>query len=183
MLRYNFNPNKNVQLFAQVRQEKKTRNLGEDTPQYTTSVGTKTNYWINADYKVSTNLGFKTRIQFVSYELGNDFSNGIAIIQDINYRWRRFTISGRISLFDTDNYDTRLYVYEKDAWLAFSIPSFQGVGIREYILFHYKVSRKLDLWLRWAKTEYENQESISSGGELINGNHKNDFKAQVRIRL
>lgn len=183
MFRYNYIPSKTISLFAQVRQESKVRNLSNDSPQYNTGDGIKTNYWINADYKVSVNLGFKTRIQYTTYELGGDRSKGVVVIQDLNYRWKNLTFSGRIALFDTDNYDTRLYVYERDAWLSFSIPALQGVGTRKYILIQYAISRNIDFWFRWAVTEYENQESIGSGGELITGNQKNDFKLQLRIRL
>ena len=183
LLRYSYTPNKSVQFFAQMRQEKKVRNLSEDTPNYTTAPGTKTNYWLNADYKVGNYLTFKTRVQYITFEIESYRSNGLALIQDLNLHWKKFTISSRIALFDTDDYDTRLYVYEKDAWLSFTIPALQGIGLREYILLHYNVSRKIDLWLRWAKTEYENQEAIGSGGELINGNQKTDLKAQVRLRF
>jgi hypothetical protein len=183
MLRYNYIPSKTISLFAQIRQENKVRNLSTDSPQYTTSNGTKTNYWINADYKVSVNLGFKTRVQLTTYELGGDHSKGVVLIQDINYRWKKFSFNGRIALFDTDNYDTRLYIYERDAWLTFSIPALQGVGTRKYLLVQYAASQKIDLWFRWAVTEYENQETIGSSGELIEGNQKNDFKLQIRIRL
>jgi hypothetical protein len=183
MLRYNFIPSKTALIFVQIRQEKKDKNLGEDTPTYTTATGTKTNYWINADYKVSTNLGFKTRAQFVTYNLGKTFSSGVAIIQDINFDCRKFTVSARYALFHTDDYETRLYSYERDAWLAFSIPAYQGIGTRRYILVQYRVTQKIDLWLRWASTEYENRDTIGSGGEQINGNARNDFELQLRLKL
>ncbi len=183
MLRYNFIPSKTTLLFVQIRREEKNRNLGEPTAQYITGTGIKTNYWINADYKVSTRLGFKTRAQFVTYDLEKNFARGIALIQDINYDWRKFSFSARFALFQTDDYDTRLYAYERDAWLAFSIPAYQGVGTRRYILIQYKISSKADLWLRWATTEYENKDSIGSGGEEITGNTRNDFKLQFRIKL
>jgi len=183
MLRYNFAPNKTTLLFVQIRKEEKNRNLGDATPQFKTGTGIKTNYWINADYKVSTNLGFKTRAQFVTYELSNNFSKGVALIQDINYDWWKFSLSARFALFHTDDYDTRLYTYERDAWLTFSVPAYQGVGTRRYVLIQYKISPKADLWFRWASTEYENQASIGSGGEEISGNSRNDFKLQFRLRI
>jgi hypothetical protein len=183
MFRYNFNPTKTTLLFIQIRREEKNRNLSTDGPIYLTDKGIKTNYWINADYKVSTNLGFKTRAQFVTYQLGGKTSSGMALIQDINFDWPRFSFSARYALFQTDDYDSRLYAYERDAWLAFSIPAYQGIGTRKYILIQYKASQKIDLWLRWASTEYENQETIGSGGEQIAGNARNDFKFQIRLKL
>ena len=183
MLRYNFLPSKTTLLFVQVRREEKNRNLSEATNQYTTARGIKTNYWLNADYKLSGQLGFKTRAQFVTYQLGENFSRGFALIQDINFDWRKFSFSTRFALFQTDDYDTRLYAYERDAWLAFSIPAYQGVGIRRYLLAQYKISKKADVWFRWATTEYEDRDSIGSGGEAISGNARNDFKLQIRLKF
>ena len=183
MLRYNYTPSKAVLIFVQMRQEEKNRNLNSDAPNYLTGNGIKTNYWINADYKVSPSLGFKTRIQLSTYQLEKKSSNGIALIQDVNYDWRKFSFSARFALFHTDSYDTRLYTYEKDAWLAFSIPALQGVGTRRYILIQYRLSPKIDLWLRWAATVYENQDSVGSAGEQVTGSARNDFKFQFRIKL
>ncbi len=183
MLRYNFAPSKRVLFFVQIRSEEKNRNLAEPMAQYTTANGTKTNYWINADYKLLDNIGFKTRAQFVTYDLGLHSSKGFALIQDVNYDWRKFSCSARFAIFQTDDYDTRLYSYERDAWLAFSIPAYQGVGTRRYALIQYKISQKADVWFRWASTEYENRDTIGSGGETINGNSRNDFKIQCRLKL
>lgn len=183
MLRYNFMPSKTILLFAQVRQEEKNRNLSDATSLFTTTSGIKTNYWINADYKVAGGLGFKTRAQFVTYQLDKSPSQGFALIQDVNYDWRQFTISTRFALFHTDDYDTRLYAYERDAWLAFSIPAYQGIGTRRYVLLQWEISRKADVWFRWATTEYENRDSIGSSGQEIMGNKRNDFKLQCRIKF
>jgi hypothetical protein len=183
MLRYNFIPSKTVLLFAQIRQEAKARNVSGETTNYETAIGTKTNFWLNADYDISQTLSMKTRIQLTDFKLSDRQSNGFAVVQDINLNWRKFLISGRVALFQTDDYDTRIYIYERDAWLAFSIPALQGTGIRRYLLIQYKATDRLDFWLRWAATEFENRDSIGSNGEEILGNTKNDLKFQVRIKF
>jgi hypothetical protein len=101
----------------------------------------------------------------------------------VNVNWRKFSFSGRMALFHTDDYDTRIYLYERDAWLAFSIPALQGIGTRRYLLVQYKATDKLDFWFRWAVTEYENRATIGSNGEEITGNLRNDLKLQARIKF
>jgi hypothetical protein len=183
MLRYNFVPSKNTLLFAQIRQEEKVRNLSGDNPTYATAMGIKTNFWLNADYPVTDWLSLKTRAQMTTYELGDTRSTGFALVQDVNVVWRRVSFSGRMALFHTDDYDTRIYLYERDAWLAFSIPVLQGIGIRRYFLIQYQATNRLDFWFRWAATEYENRDTIGSSGEEINGNSRNDLKLQVRLKF
>ncbi len=55
----------------------------------------------------------------------------MALIQDVTYALGRISITGRYAMFDTDDYDNRLYAYESiDAWLSFAFPAYYGKGIR-----------------------------------------------------
>jgi hypothetical protein len=105
------------------------------------------------------------------------------LLQDVTWSYHKFSVSGRYALFDTDDYDNRLYIYERDVWLAFSFPAYSGVGVRNYVLVQYTVSKKIDLWFRWAHVRYTDRETIGSGSETINGNTRNDLKLQARIRI
>jgi len=183
LLRFNYRPSKNIYLFAQVREESKVRNLSTDSNLYQTTEGVKRNYWINIDYLITSNLSFKTRAQFSSYQFGGKTTQGMVVLQDVTWSRGKVSISGRYALFDTDDYDNRMYVYERDVWLAFSFPAYYGVGIRNYLLIQYTVSKKVDLWFRWAHVRYTDRNTIGSGGETIDGNTRNDLKLQARIRI
>lgn len=183
LFRFNYKPSKNVYLFVQAREEGKVRNLSTDTNLYQTAEGVKRNYWINVDYVISNHLSFKTRAQFSSYRFGGATTKGMVILQDVTWSQGKISISGRYALFDTDDYDNRLYVYERDVWLAFSFPAYYGVGIRNYLLLQYTVSKKVDLWFRWAHVRYTDRDIIGSGSEAIDGNIRNDLKLQTRIRI
>jgi len=182
LLRFNFSPSKNVLMFLQVREETKIRNLPEETHLYLHTNGIKRNYWINCDYEAAP-FTFKTRAQFSSYQLGGVRTHGFALVQDVSLSIKRCSLSFRYALFDTDDYDNRLYVYERDVWLAYSFPAYYGVGIRTYVLAQYKVSKKIDLWFRWSQIRYTDRVEIGSGSETIAGNTGNDIKFQARIRF
>ena len=183
LLRFNYKPTKNISLFLQAREETKVRNSSADNNLYLTDPGTKRNYWINVDYEITPHLTFKTRAQFSTFSLEEKSSRGMVLLQDITWNTGKFSISGRYALFDTDDYDNRLYVYEKDVWLAFSFPAYYGVGIRNYLLFQYSISKKVDIWLRWANVRFTDRDTVGSGSETIEGNIRNDVKFQTRIRL
>ncbi|GHM99042.1 hypothetical protein WSM22_05320 [Cytophagales bacterium WSM2-2] len=183
LLRFNYKPSKTVAIFMQMRQESKQRNTGVESNLYLTDQGVKQNYSINADYAVNARLSLRTRVQFSSYSLAGKHTTGSVLLQDITYDLGRISISGRYTLFDTDDYDNRIYVYERDALLAFSFPAYYGKGIRNYILLHYRLTPRVDFWVRWARTLYTTNGAIGSGGETINGNSRNDVKFQARIRF
>ncbi|NJN41388.1 MAG: helix-hairpin-helix domain-containing protein [Flammeovirgaceae bacterium] len=183
LLRLTWQPSKLVSFFIQGRQESKIRNLPDNTTNYKTGMGTKNNFWLNADYSLTKNIHLKTRGQFSNYKLEGNKTNGMTLIQDVNVDAGRFTISARYALFDTDDIDNRQYVYERDVWLAFSFPSYSGVGVRSYLMVQYNVNRNVDLWIRWARTQFSDRETIGSGGELIDGDTRNDIKFQLRFRF
>ena len=183
LMRFNYHPSKKVSLFVQVREESKIRNMPAESNLYPTGIGSKKNFWFNVDYAATQRVSLKTRAQFSTYSLNSIRTTGISLVQDVNFDIGRFTVSTRYALFDTDDYDNRQYVYERDVWLAFSFPAYYGVGVRSYIMLQYKLNQNIDLWLRWARTVYSDRDSIGSGGDTIYGNSKNDLKFQVRIRL
>ncbi len=183
LLRLNYKPTKSISMFLQLREETKVRNSSTDNNLFLTQPGTKRNYWINIDYKVASHLTFKTRAQFSTYSIGGNSSGGMILLQDITWNSGKFSISGRYALFDTDDYDNRLYVYEKDVWMAFSFPAYYGIGVRNYLLLQYSISKNADIWMRWAHVRFTDRTTIGSGSETIEGNIRNDVKFQVRIRL
>ncbi|HAC23362.1 MAG TPA: hypothetical protein DCE81_00430 [Cytophagales bacterium] len=182
LLRFNWQPTRHIFVFLQAREEQKERNLSQDSPLYQTGSGVKRNYWINVDYGDPKIIRFKTRLQFSEYDLAKT-TRGFAVIQDISARLGRVTLSGRYALFDTDDYDNRLYVYEKDVWLAFSFPAYFGVGVRHYLLAEYAINKRLTAYLRWAKTRFSDRTQIGSGSDLIDGNERNEIKCQLLLKL
>lgn len=183
LLRFNYSPSRNVTFFIQGREESKIRNLSDETILYQYAIGVKRNYWINCDYAVTRHLAFKTRAQFSTYDLGGKTTRGFTLVQDMNITINRWLFSMRYALFDTDNYDNRLYLYERDVWLAYSFPAYDGKGVRNYVLIQYKLSQKIDLWFRWSHVRYTDRAEIGSGGDTIEGNTRNDVKFQARIRF
>ena len=183
LVRFNYAPSKAVKIFFQTREERKDRNLPQSENLYHTSAGVKRNYWINCDYQVSPGLGFKTRIQGSEYKLGGKTTHGAAFVQDVTISAKRLSLSIRYALFDTDDFDNRQYLYEKDVWLSYTMPAFDGVGIKNYMLLQYSVSQKVDCWIRWSQIRYADRSEIGSGLEEIDGNTRNDVKFQTRIRF
>lgn len=107
----------------------------------------------------------------------------MALVQDISYDLGKLALSGRYSLFDTDDYDNRQYVYERDVWLAYSMPAYSGIGIRSYILAEYAVNKKLTFWIRYARTRFTDRDEIGSGPDTITGNTKTDIRIQMKVQF
>ena len=157
------------------------QNLQLTTPTRKLGTGIKTNYLLNSDYPVTSWLTFKTRVQFSTFSFENDVTEGIAFMQDFTARLNQLTISGRVAIFDTDDYENRQYSYEKDILYNFSIPAYSGQGLRTMLLLKYKASRSLSFWIRAAQTTYNNVDFIGNGYDRINGNKRTELKLQGRV--
>jgi hypothetical protein len=83
-------------------------------------------------------------------------------------------------VFNTPNYDTRIYAYESDVLYAFSIPGYYGKGSRAYVMMKWDLTRGMDLWLRYAQWVYTDRTTISSGNTAIDGSKKGDVTVQLR---
>jgi hypothetical protein len=180
LLRFNYQPSKTVLMYAQFREGSKIRNLSNDDNLYQTGRGVKHSLWINSDYGASASITFKTRAQFSSYAIGGNTTRGFVLLQDFNADIGRFSFSVRYSLFHTDDYDNRQYVYEQDVWLAFSFPAYYGTGVHSHFLTRFRISKTTDVWIRWSHTRYTDRTIIGTGGETINGSVRDDVKLQLR---
>ncbi len=108
---------------------------------------------------------------------------GVLAYQEIKYTFKRvpLKLSARIALFDTKDYDSRIYAYEQDVLYGFSTPAFYDRGTRFYFLATYKPLRWLSFWIKYAHTFMDNRFSFGSGNDLIEGRYKPEIKVQVRL--
>jgi len=180
LIRISYNYSRQAKAYLQVRREAKTRDISSTSPVKKLSSGLKTNYLFNTDYPVNSWLSFKTRVQFSTYVFDGSTTEGIAFMQDFTAELKKFTISGRVAVFDTEDYENRQYSYEKDILYNFSIPAYSGQGLRTMLLIKYKASRSLSFWFRAAQTVFDNVEVVGSGLDEIAGNRRTEVKLQGR---
>ena len=182
-----YKPSKKLEMYIKYQHEIKQQNTPEDIKTIDFLVKRdrqKLRY--NVTYKVSESVKLRNRIQLSRYQLGNENpENGYLIFQDIIYKKRQspFSFTFRYSLFDTDSWDSRIYVYEHDVLYAFSIPAFHKRGMRTYLILRYKIAHGIDIWIRYSQTYYNNRDVIGSSLDEIQGSAKSEIKVQVRFKF
>lgn len=122
--------------------------------------------------------GYSNSVQSPSY--------GYSALQDIAYRCSHIPlhINARVQIFDAQNYNNRIYIYESDVLYAFSVPMNYGMGTRYYLNFKYQPSRQLAFWLKIAQTVYaDSRNTISTSNEEIEGNRKTDIRFLMRWKF
>jgi hypothetical protein len=184
LFRLAYEPSRKVKIFLQVREESKSRNVDIDTVnQYTLAIGRKNNYWVNVDYSPHKMLRFKSRAQRSSYSINEKTTLGFALMQDMILDVGKLKITLRYALFETEDYDNRQYAYENDVWLAYTLPAYYGSGVRKMVMIEYKMNKHFSFWIRYAHIRYRNQTFIGTSIDRIEGDNKNDVKAQLVVRF
>ena len=92
-------------------------------------------------------------------------------------------LSAQGTYFDTDDYDSRVYVYERSLLYTFYTPSFSGQGFRCSLHLRYDPLKWLMLLAKLGHTSYLDRDEISSGNDLIRSNRKTDLQLQVRVKF
>ena len=119
--------------------------------------------------KVSRMLTLKTRgeIKFVEgeYPDGEERSNGWLFYQQAVLKKGPVAFKARYTEFDTDDYDSAIYVYEDDLPLVFTLKSYYGEGRAFFALLSYDLWKNFELTARYAKTWYDDRDTYSSGND------------------
>ena len=183
LLQARYTPNRQTAFYAVYHEEHKQKNL--TIGKIKEVVGTtRWNYALNAEYVIRRGFSMRSRAQLGSFTYaGQAPSRGFALVQDATLDYRRLSLSGRVALFGTDDYDSRQYVYERDVLYAFSFPAYFDRGIRHYLLVQYNLNRHVDVWVRWARTDLTNQDTVGSDLDQVSAPHKTEVKVQARWRF
>ena len=137
-------------------------------------------------YQPNDNLRLKTSVDGVDHCFkGEKASLGYLVNQSIQYQWRKIPlqVSANGAWFHTDDYGSRITIYEKGVLYAFSMPSFYGEGYRFSAHLRYTWKDRIILETKYGLTHYQDRDHISSGLEEIQGNNKSDLSFQLRVKF
>lgn len=180
----NYKPSRSIELYARLKQQVRQANLsGGQLNSLTSELNRSVRFQFR--YKVNS-WQFTSRMQLSTYEFSSSERNqGILMFQDVAFRplEKSYYILARYALFNIDDFDARIYAYENDVLYSFSVPFYQNRGHRFYILTKLKLARRVDLWLRFARSTFINEDTVGSGFSEIQGNTQSEFKAQLRIKF
>ena len=186
-LRLSHSFNRRTAAYLQIRSKTKMKNSGDGiTFSYYPIFYTKNSIRFNINYGFANGLVFSNKAEYAHYRNGDGSnSQGFFICQDVAYKPENkpYSLTFRYALFDTDDYDSRVYAYENDILYSFSVPALYGKGMRVYLLGKWKPLNNLTLYARIGSLIYTDRDEISSGLTLIEGNHKTDLKVEVVWKL
>ena len=189
MFKSTFTPSEACSMYLTYRYKRKERDVTG-----TSGASISPTFHHKLRYRLNVNLGdltLRTTADFNHFRQQNvdgyEFDRRIGWIctQMLAYKHSDFPLSGSIqaSYFRTDDYDSRVYAYERGLLNIFYTPSYYGRGYRYSAVLRCDVGKTLMLMLKFGQTVYLNRDTISSGNDLINSNKKADLQLQLRVKI
>lgn len=134
------------------------------------------------------NYKAKTWVSKTQFDISacHNFSNSIGYMASENVTWLPnswLQLTALLGYFHTDDFASRIYIYERRPLYSFSFPSFYGIGLHYALFARADLSSNLALILQSSTTSYFDRDKISSGLQQINGSTKSDLELQMRWKF
>ena len=110
-------------------------------------------------------------------------SQGWMMSEHLSWQPQTWLVSATAAWFHTDDYASRLYLYERLMAHEYSMPSYFGRGLHLAVLARKDFGQHLRLAARIGYTRYFDRSVIGSGLQQIDGSQQTDFDLQLRWRL
>ena len=186
VLQISYSPRYELDMFIRYRYKTKYKDYTDEDENKLTIPYNQHKWKYQLNYSPIDKLLLKTTIDAVHYSFRqSEPSQGLLIGQSIGYTFKKLPLQldASAAWFHTDDYASRISLYEKGLLYSFSIPSFYGEG--ERLAFHarYELNKHFIFQAKYGWTHYRDREVIGSGLEQIDGNTKSDLYLQLRWKF
>lgn len=186
MMRLQWQISRYLTVYTRFRQEAQQKNSTADQPISSLNTRTKSYLRFHLTYLASNTFKLNSRVELSNAKTpGTPTGTGFVIYQDFQVKFMesKSTLTGRVALFDVNDYDARIYTYENDVLYYFSVPAFNNRGARAYLVWHYKPLKSVAFWVKASRTFVSNTTSMGSGTEYIDAPHKTEIRVQARLKF
>ncbi|MDR1683041.1 MAG: helix-hairpin-helix domain-containing protein [Candidatus Symbiothrix sp.] len=175
LLQLKYNPRYNQQLVLRYRYKEKQKDVSEYEQQ---------RWRLQWLFDASKVLKFKSQADFNIYSAEAKTSRGWSLNQSISYLpIKKLQFDVALGYFQTDDWDTRISVYEKNILYAFSFPTYYGQGLRYALLCKWQINKQLAFYFKCGSSHSFDREIVGSAWEAIEGNAKTDVFGLLKYRF
>ena len=181
-----YSPSYQLDMFIRYRYKNKHKDFTPEEGEKVTLPYVQQKWRYQLNYSPVNELVLKTTVDYVhNAHQDQKASQGFLIGQSAGYKFRilPLQLDAGFAWFQTDDYASRISMYEKGLLYSFSIPSFYGEGERYLLNARYEWKNCIILQAKYTLTHYRDREVISSDLEQIDGNTKSDLYLQLRLKF
>jgi hypothetical protein len=181
-----YSPREDLAMSLRYRYKKKAKNYTDEEKIKTVRPLYRHQLRYRLKYSPNDYLFLRTTVDYNQvHPQGAPAGQGVQLIQTFSYAFRTFPVKTELQtgFFHTDDYESRVYSYEKGVLYAFYNPSFYGRGNRSTAHLRYDFHRNGMIIVKVGQTIYYDRSSIGSGADIIDGNQKIDLQMQLQVKF
>ena len=138
---------------------------------------------LSAAWNVSPLLTLTTQGDGVVSEFEGERSRGVMVSEQASLQWRWLKTDAQVGWFHTDDYDSRIYQYERSVLYDFGFPMYFGHGIHYALMVKASLGQRLTAAAKVSVTDYFDRNVIGTGLQQINRSSMTDLLLQLRYRF
>ncbi len=136
---------------------------------------------ISSHFFISDKITWKCRLQWSQTVRENERDQGFLLSSGVSYRRGGIKLSGFFTVFDTDDFENRQYIYLNSVPYMYRISALQGAGSNLNFLLNWQVKAKINLSYCYTQNLYDSVYETGSGLEKITGNKRSDMALQLTL--
>ena len=137
---------------------------------------------LSAEYTGDGGFGSRTQLDggYCAYGEGEW---GAMVSESLSYTYRWLRLNAGFGYFHTDGYDSRVYLYERGPLYTYSMSSFDGEGIRYWLMARVNIGQRLMLTAKMGVTDYFDRSTVGSSYQWVDASSLTDLDVQVRWKF
>lgn len=135
-------------------------------------------------HTLSRSLRLRSRAEYNHFNINSIQmkEDGYLFFQDVRYSPKsELVFYGRIIFFKTDSFNSAVYEYENDLTGVMTNLPMYGEGLRWYFMVRYQIVKMITMSFKYSETYKPNEETLSSGNNLIFNNIDNRMSIQLDL--
>lgn len=162
-------PVKTTEMYFRVKNEKKTANGTSFLPMLPVDLIQTTSFRLHLEKQFSLQTSWRMRMEYVSCRMGDQLNFGSLTYTDVFWKIPKRSIQfiGRLMVFETTDYNSRIYAFENDLAFSNSIPSFYGRGVKMFLNMRYGIAKRCNLYLKYSWMKQKGITTFGLRGEVV----------------
>ena len=138
---------------------------------------------LGCSYTLAPQLTLRTQTDAVNISREGMNKRGVMVSQQASWQHQWLHADAHVGWFCTDDYDSRLYQYERSVLYDYSFPMYYGRGLRYALMLRADIGTRWMVTAKVGVTNYFDRSVIGSGLQQVNASSMTDLLLQLRYKL
>ncbi len=173
-----------VNIQIRYRSQSKEYNSRHDWQMAALTSEHRQNLRLELSYKTGKNSELKHRLEMIKIHNTDGYtSKGYLMFHSWSAQYLKFRCHWRLTVFNTDDYNSRLYAYENDLSAVYTMKAWNDKGYAMHWIVQYHVNKIVQIKTKFAAVRYSDYHVSGTGHDQRSGYLFGDIKFEVLVKI